>query len=114
MRWLLKDRARRQHWPVARKLLRLARAYQATDKRFARACGLPAAEAAHDAARDALGDLAESILALPPRAGDAMAHKARAVKAWGKPEWWDPAEGRADPYERMAAQVLNAVIAERV
>jgi hypothetical protein len=47
----------------AAKLLRLARAYEADDKRFA-----------------------------------------RAVKDWGKPEWWGPVEGRADPYERLAAQ----------
>jgi hypothetical protein len=27
-----------------------------------------------------------------------------------KPEWWDPGEDRADTYERLAAQILDAVI----
>ena len=110
LRWMLSDRARRKHWRVARMLLPLAQAHRAKVKRFERACGLPEAEAAQEAASDTLTDLTHLILALPARSLPALALKARVVKAWGKPDWWNPIDGRADPYERLAAQILDAVV----
>jgi hypothetical protein len=110
LRWLIADRARRKHWAAARRLLPVAQAHKRKAQRFARACGLPAAEAAQAAASDALADLAELILAVPARSPEALALKARAVKAWGKPDWWSANPNHADPYERLAAQVLDGVM----
>jgi len=69
------------------------------------------AEAAHDAAIDHLADVSQRILAAPGRSLAGLALKAHVVKTWGKPEWWDSGEDRADTYERLAAQILDAVIA---
>jgi hypothetical protein len=68
------------------------------------------AEAAHDTAIDHLGDVSQRILAAPGRSLAGLALKAHVVKTWGKPEWWDTGEDRADTYERLAAQILDAVI----
>src|SRR5262249_41514345 len=108
----LENGARRKHWPIARELLHLARAHEMADKRFAHACGLAAAEAAHDAAAGTLHRLADMILAVPPHSRAAFVLKAGAVRAGGRREWWGPPHGGADAYERMVAQVLDAVIAE--
>jgi TAT (twin-arginine translocation) pathway signal sequence len=108
--WLMRDRGRRKHWVRARELLPVARAYRRQDRRFARTCGLPAAEAAQAAASDALADLAMAILAMPARSPAALALKAHAVKAWGRPEWWSAEPSHADAYERLAAQVLDAAM----
>ena len=37
-----------------------------------------------------------------------VAVKARIVKEWGKPDWWD---GDGDTYEQLAAQIIDAIIA---
>jgi hypothetical protein len=110
LKWLLKDRAQRQHWRAARKLLAVAREAEAADRRFAAETGLPAAEAAQRAASEALDALADAILALPAETAAALALKARVVKTWGKPEWWSCVASHADVYERMAAQVMDAAM----
>ena len=110
LRWLLKDAARRRFWRRARALLPVAKRYEAEMRRVGRDSGLLAAEAAHEAAMDALHDLSRKILAAPARSLAGLAVKARAVKRWGKPEWWDPVAGRADTQERLAAQILDAVM----
>jgi hypothetical protein len=53
----------------------------------------------------------QRILAAPGRSPAQLALKAHVVKTWGKPDWWEPGEDRADTYERLAAQILDAVIA---
>jgi hypothetical protein len=71
-------------------------------------CDVPAAEAAADAAVQALHRLMQAMDAAPARSPAGLAVKARAVKAWGYPEWWDT---NAEVPERLAAQVLDAVMA---
>jgi hypothetical protein len=110
LRWLLKDSGRRRFWRKARVLLPIAKAYEAQVRRVERDSGWIAAEAAHEAAIDALDDLSQKILAGSARSSAGLAVKARAVKLWGKPEWWDPIAGRADTHERLAAQILDAAI----
>ena len=88
----------------------LAKAYEAGARRAKRETGVAAAEAAHDAAIDHLADVSQRILAAPRRTHARLALKAHVVKTWGKPEWWNSGEDRADTYERLAAQVLDAVI----
>ena len=110
LRWLLEDAGRRRFWGRARALLPVAKAHEAKVRRVERGSGLAAAEAAHEAAVDALADLSRKILAAPARSLTGFAVKARAVKQWGKPEWWDPVAGRADTHERLAAQILDTVM----
>ncbi len=110
LRWLLKDPGRRRFWRRARALLPIAKLYEAEMLRVERDSGLAAAEAAHEAAMDALADLSRKILAAPARSLTGLAIKARAVKLWGKPEWWDPVAGRADTHEHLAAQILDTVM----
>ena len=98
-------------WDEARTALALAKAYEAGARRAKRATGVTAAEAAHDAAIDHLADVSQRILAAPGRSLAGLALKAHVVKTWGKPEWWDHGEDHADTYERLAAQILDAVIA---
>jgi hypothetical protein len=50
----------------------------------------------------------QGMCAAPARSPAGLAVKARAVKAWGYPEWWD---ANAEVPERLAAQVLDAVMA---
>lgn len=90
----------------------LAIAYETGMRRAKRASAVTAAEAAHNAAIDAIGDIGELVLAVHARSLEGLAVKARVIKTWGRPEWWDPVEGRADTYERLAAQILDAVAAE--
>jgi len=48
------------------------------------------------------------MLGVTARSLSGLAIKARIVKKWGKPDWWD---GDGDTYEKLAAQIIDAVIA---
>jgi hypothetical protein len=111
LRQILKNPEHRDLWDEARAALALAKAYEAGVRRTKRETGAAAAEAAHDAAIDHVAEVSQSILAAPERSLAGLALKAHVVKAWGKPEWWDTGEDRADTYERLAAQILDAVVA---
>jgi hypothetical protein len=111
LRQFLRNPEHRDLWDEARSALALAKAYEAGARRAKRETGAAAAEAAHDAAIDHLADISQRILGAPGRSLARLAFKARVVKTWGKPEWWDTGEDRADTYERLAAQILDAVIA---
>jgi hypothetical protein len=111
LRQILKNPEHRDVWDEARAALALARVYEAGVRRTKRETGVAVAEAAHDAAIDHLGDVSQRILAAPGHSLARLALKAHVVKAWGKPEWWDSGEDRADTYERLAAQILDAVVA---
>jgi len=76
--------------------------------RIRRQCDVPAAEAAADASVEALYQLMRAMAASPSRSPGGLAVKARTVKVWGYPEWWDR---NAEVPERLAAQVLDAVMA---
>ena len=89
----------------------LALAYEARERRFARRIGLRAAERAYQDAIHAMEELSHDILGVNARASAGLAVQARAVKAWGKPEWWSGDENHADPCERFAARVIDRVIA---
>jgi hypothetical protein len=101
------------HAVTRRRLLAgtLATASAALVRRARRETQVVAAEAAHNAAIDALGEMGVLILDAPTRSLEGLAVKARVVKTWGKPDWWDPIEGRADTYERLAAEILDTVMA---
>jgi hypothetical protein len=109
LRRLLKDGNLQDSWPAIRAALPLARAYEKADKAAEHASGVIAAEVASDAAIDRLDEVCGLILAAPARGTCGLAVKARAVKRWGKPEWWE--RGGGDVYERLAAQIIDAVIA---
>jgi hypothetical protein len=111
LRQILKNSEHRDLWDEARTALALARVYEAGVRRAKRETGVAAAEAAHNAAIDHIGDVSQRILAAPGRSLARLALQARVVKTWGKPEWWDTGEDRADTYERLAAQILDVVIA---
>lgn len=111
LRRMLKDPERRDAWDEAGKALAIAKAYEAAVRRAKRTTNLRAVEAAHNAAIDAIGDVGELILAVPARSLEGLAVKARVIKTWGRREWWDPVEGDADTYERLAAQIIDAVAA---
>jgi hypothetical protein len=111
LRQFLKNPEHRDLWDEARAALALAKAYEAGVRRTKRETGVATAEAAHDAAIDHLADLGQRILAAPGRSLARLAFKAHVVKTWGKPEWWDTGDDRADTYERLAAQILDAVLA---
>jgi hypothetical protein len=111
LRQILKNPEHSDVWDEARAALALAKAYEAGVRRTKRETGVAVAEAAHDAAIDHLGDVSQRILAAPGRSLAGLALKAHVVKTWGKPEWWDTGEDRADTYERLAAQILDAVLA---
>ena len=70
-----------------------------------------AAERANNAAINGLGELGDLILVSPTRSLEGLAIKARVVKTWGRPDWWDLDEDCTDTYERLAAEILDAVIA---
>jgi hypothetical protein len=107
LRRLLKDAEQRALWDAARAALPLAKAYEAKTRRVKRASGLAAAEAAQEAAIEALHELSLRIAAVPAHSLASLAVKARIVKIWSAPEWWhDPG-----PPELLAAQVLDAVMA---
>src|SRR5580700_10757795 len=110
LRQFLKNPEHRDLWDEARAALALAKAYEAGARRAKRETGVAVAEAAHDAAIDHLGDVSQRILAAPGRSLARLALKAHVVKTWGKSEWWEARDDRADTYERLAAQILDAVI----
>jgi hypothetical protein len=111
LRQILKSPEHRDLEDEARTALALARSYEAGVRRAKRETGAAVAEAAHDAAIDHIADVSRSVLAVSGRSLERLALKAHVVKTWGKPEWWDPGDDRADTYERLAAQILDAVIA---
>jgi hypothetical protein len=111
LRQILKNSEHRDLWDEARAALALAKAYEAGARRAKRETGAAAAEAAHDAAIDHIAEVSQSILAAPGHSLARLALKAHVVKTWGKSEWWDARADRADTYERLAAQILDAVIA---
>jgi hypothetical protein len=111
LRQILKNPEHSDVWDEARAALALAKAYEAGVRRTKRETGVAVAEAAHDAAIDHLADVGRRILAAPGHSLAPLALKAHVVKTWGKPEWWDPGDDRADTYERLAAQILDAVVA---
>jgi hypothetical protein len=106
LRLLLRDPGRRRLWKRARAALPAAKAYEAQTRRVERASGLAAAEAAHNEAIDTLDDLSLRIAAIPARSLAGLAVKARVVRRWSAPEWWRD----GGPAERLAAQVLDAVL----
>lgn len=109
LRRLLRDGELSELWDDARAALPLARAYEAEIKVAKRATDVVAAEAGNNAALDRIAEVSEAILAAPARTQPGLAVKARAVKRWGKPEWWE--RGGGDTYERLAAQIIDAAIA---
>jgi hypothetical protein len=110
LRRMLKNPEHRDVWDDAQAALAVARAYAAEVRKARRASGVVPAEAAQNEALAAISDTAGLILAAPARSLAGLAVKARIVKTWGQPEWWDPVKDRADQYERLAAQVLDAVM----
>jgi hypothetical protein len=108
LRALLKDEDLRELWDDARAALPLARRYEARLRRLKRATDVAASEAAHHAALDHIADVNEAMLRVTARSLAGLAIKARIVKHWGKPDWWDDG---TDTYERLAAQIIDAVIA---
>jgi hypothetical protein len=90
-------------------MLPLARRYEARIARLKRATDVAAAEAAHNAALDRVADVTHAMLELAAHSLSGLAVKARIVKHWGKPDWWDG--DRTDTYECLAAQIIDAVIA---
>jgi len=97
-------------WPVAQSALRAALSYEARERCFARRIGLRAAERAYRDAIDAVDDLSRDILGADAHSSAGLAVQARAIKVWGKPEWWSE-EDHADAYERFAAHVIDRMMA---
>src|SRR5205085_3290932 len=108
---LLKDEGYAEIWEAARAALPVARAYEARLRRLKRATDVGAAETAHNAAIDRVGETSRLIVAAPAHSFAGLAVKARVVKEWGRPDWWDE---DADAYEQLAAQILDAVIAMEI
>jgi hypothetical protein len=111
LRRMLKIPKHRDVWGEVHKALAIAKAYEAGRRRAKRKTNLRAVEAAHNATIDAIGDVGDLILAAPAQSLEGLAVKARVIKTWGRREWWDPVEGEADTYERLAAQIIDAVAA---
>jgi hypothetical protein len=111
LRALLKDEELSELWNDARAALPLARRYEARLRRLKRATDVAAAEAAHHAALDRVADVTKAMLSVTADSLSGLAIKARIVKHWGKPDWWD---SDGDTYERLAAQIIDAVIAADV
>ena len=109
LREILRDRDQRKYWKAARAALPLACKHEAQDRAFKRKTKVAAAERAYHAALDHIDRVAGQILAAPATTSAGLAVKARAVKIWGKREWWD---GDADTYELIAAQIIDAVTAQ--
>jgi hypothetical protein len=108
LRALLKDEELTELWNDARAMLPLARRYEARIRRLKRATDVAVAEAAQNAALDRVADVTAAMLRVTAHSLSGLAVKARIVKHWGKPDWWDD-EG--DTYESLAAQIIDAVIA---
>ncbi|HEV7693434.1 MAG TPA: hypothetical protein VGO52_21555 [Hyphomonadaceae bacterium] len=111
LRRMLKNHKHRDVWDEVHKALAIAKAYEAGRRRAKRKTNLRAVEAAHNAAIDAIGDVGGLILAAPAQSLESLAVKARVIKTWGRREWWDREDGDADTYERLAAQIIDAVVA---
>jgi hypothetical protein len=110
LRRMLKNPKHRDVWDEVHKALAIAKAYEAGRRRAKRKTNLRAMEAAHNAAIDAIGDVGGLILAEPARSLDGLAVKARVIRTLGRREWWDGEDGDADTYERLAAQIIDAVV----
>src|SRR5437764_1948516 len=108
LRAVLRNPDRASDWPAAQSTLRIALAYEVRERRFKRRIGLRAAERTYRAAGDALDALGDEILSANARSCAGFAVKGRAVKAWGKPEWWSKEVGHADSCERFAAWVIDS------
>lgn len=108
LRALLRDEERSELWEDACGMLPIARRYEARLRRIKRATDLAAAETAHHAALDRVADVTQAMLTVTARSLSGLAIKARIVKEWGKPDWWD---NEGDTYEQLAAQIIDAVIA---
>jgi hypothetical protein len=106
LQWLLRQPKQRRLRKAARAALPVAKAYEAEIRRVKRAAGLAAAEAAQVAAMDCLYELSERIAAVATLSVAGLAVKARVVRRWGAPEWWDD----PGPTELLARQVLDAVM----
>jgi hypothetical protein len=109
LREILRDRDQRKYWKAARAALPTARKYEAQDRAFKRKTNVVAAERAYRAALDHVDLVGGQILAAPAATSAGLAIKARAVKIWGRREWWT---GDADTYELIAAQIIDAVMAQ--
>jgi hypothetical protein len=109
LREILRDRGRRKYWKAARAALPLARKHAAQDRAFKRKTNVAAAERAYHAALHHIDEVSGQILAAPATTSAGLAVKARAVKIWGRPEWWT---GDADTYELIAAQIIDTVMAQ--
>jgi hypothetical protein len=109
LRALLKDDELSELWDDARAMLPLARRYEARLRRLKRATDVATSEAAHNAALDRVADVTAAMLRVTAHSLSGLAVKARIVKHWGKPDWWD--NDGTDTYERLAAQIIDAVIA---
>ena len=96
---------------AASALLPVAVAHERRKRRLRHKLGLAAAERAYRAAGDAADELCAAIFRAPARSPAGFAMKARAVKLWAGPEWWSAEEGHAELSERLAAQVLDWVMA---
>jgi hypothetical protein len=70
--------------------------------------GLPSAEEAYGAALDAVDRVCVQILRTAARSPVGLAIKARVVRDWGEPRWWDAQEENL--FHKLAAQVLDAAI----
>jgi len=60
---------------------------------------------------DRVAEASHDILRREGRASAGLAVQARAVKAWGKPEWWSREASHADACERFAARMIDRLIA---
>lgn len=107
LRHLLNDSEQSALWDVARAALPLARVHKAKLRAARRKTGVPAAEAANNAAIDRVHEVMEAVLAAPARSLGGLAVKARVLKAWGCPDWWSE---DADTCDSLAAQIIDAVI----
>lgn len=93
---------------TAQAMLRIAEVYERGIQELAITTGLSAAEAEYDATVQALYDLSRRIIELPTSTIYGLATKARVIKIWGLLDWW---RDDVDAPERLAAQVLDAIIA---
>lgn len=107
LRRVLDNPAQNELWNDARAALPLARAYEAALRVARRKTDVRAAKAAHDRAVDRVHAAARAMLKVPARTPPGLAVKARVIKGWGSPDWW----GRgSDTFERLAAQIIDAVL----
>ena len=111
LRAFLRNPERKCDWSAAQDALRIALAYEARERRFARRIGLRVAKRAYEKASDALENVSEQILAVPAQSHIGFGVKGRVVKFWGKLEWWSTDAGHADACERFAAQIIDGAIA---